>query len=316
MSRKSIEACAYLLASVLAASTAYAEASPANVASAKSLLAEGRDLRAKGDHTKARDRFKAAWALVPTPIIGLDLANEHVACGELIEAREIALEVTRLPENAKESADGKAARAEASKLASDRKTRIPSIVVKVAGVGAGKVVHATIDGEVLPSGALGAPRKVNPGTRLVVVKIDAVERRAKVTVAEGSTEEVLLDFAGPLASGEGSKDGSARPMWPWLSIGVGAVGLIGGVYFATEWVREDGIVNAPCLRTDEACRGAVSKAETGRTSSIALTIVLGGLGLAASSVGIWGLLRTSPPATGRIQPLVGLGTAGVLVRFD
>ena len=65
---------------------AHADPTPAAIASAKSLVADGRKLRDAGDTKGARDKFRAAYALVPTPIIGLDLGKADVALGELVAA--------------------------------------------------------------------------------------------------------------------------------------------------------------------------------------------------------------------------------------
>ncbi|MBK7402872.1 MAG: hypothetical protein IPJ34_43270 [Myxococcales bacterium] len=164
MIRRSSEVLVLCVACLATPSFVYADPSPGNVATAKSLVVEGRDLRAKGEHAKARDRFKAAWALVPTPIIGLDLARELVACGQLVEGRETALAAAKLPEGAKESAEGKTARAEATKLAAELRDRIPSLVVRVENAESLKGLRVTLDGEELPVAALNVSRKVDPAS--------------------------------------------------------------------------------------------------------------------------------------------------------
>ena len=314
---------AFVVASTLMPGAVFADASPANVASAKALLAEGRELRAKGEHAKARDRFKAAWALVPTTIIGVDLAREHVACGELIEGREIALEVTKLPENAKESVEGKAARAEAAKLAADLKSRIPAIVVKLQGVPIGKTAHVTIDGEVLPTAALGAPRKVNPGPRMVVARVDDVERSAKVTVAEGAIEEVVVSFEGSASIGKPvdtfahkTEDSPPRSVWPLVSLGVGAAGVITGTVFAVLAVTDRRDINElcpdKCPPVNEGKKNELLSSEKGHWW---LAGIVGGVGLAALGIGAWGLLRPARANGARIQLFVGTGVLNVRVVF-
>lgn len=233
-------AIATLLVVAMTATTATTRGEPsaANIASAKSLVAEGRVLRTKGEHKTARDRFKAAYALVPTPIIGLDLAKEHVALGELIEAREVALDVTNLPASAKESADGAAARKDADTLAAELKGRIPSITVRVEGASSGATL--SIDGESVPAAAIGAPRKINPGSHVVEVSVGAKKQTRKIEVAAGESREVAFAFAKdeaadasstePPKSAAPAPDGPTNNTWSYVAFGVGGVGLlVGGI---------------------------------------------------------------------------------------
>lgn len=222
----------------LAIPLARAEPSAADVTTAKSLVVEGRGLRAKGQHAAARDRFKGAWALVPTPIIGMDLAREHVALAELVEGREIAIAITKLPTIPKESDESRSARADAAKLANELAARIPSVVITVAPMPAGATVQ--LDGGPVPAATLGVPRKLNPGKHEIVVRVGAKETARTVTLGEGQERAVTIDGKELIGTGGDPSPTSTapktatsleagRPTWAWIALGAGGVGAVLGV---------------------------------------------------------------------------------------
>lgn len=313
MIRRSTDA--FVLALLLAVSVTQAEPSPSDVATAKSLLVEGRKLRAQSKHELARDKFKAAWALVPTPIIGLDLARAYAACGQYVEARELALEVTRLPEGPKESAEGKAARADAATLAAEVKAKIGSLTVTLEGPSAGKGARVTIDGEVVPAEAVGVPRKVNPGKHVVVVTVGGIAQTKNVEVAEGGSESVSVtvgttSHANPETPGSAPVDGPVRPAWPWVAVGVGAVGVVAsGVFTALALKKNAELVDFSENHVNTPQNDAELKdLKSTRNSWWMGAALVGSVGLAAGALGAWGLTR-EPTKSAGAHLLVGLGTA-------
>lgn len=60
-----------------------AEPTKEDVANAKALAKEGRELREKGKYKEALVKFEAAWAYVQTPLTGRDLAHELERDGKL-----------------------------------------------------------------------------------------------------------------------------------------------------------------------------------------------------------------------------------------
>lgn len=315
---------ALVLAVCLTVSTTHAEPSPSDVATAKSLLVEGRQLRAQNKHDLARDKFKAAWVLVPTPIIGLDLARAYVACGQYVEAREVALEVTRLPEGPKESAEGKAARVEATKLAAEAKGKIASLVVKIEGL-SGRPAQATIDGEPVPVDTLGLGRKLNPGMHAVVVTVGGIAHTKHVQLADGASASVTVIVGAP-APGVTAKesappstltDAASRPTWPWVAVGLGATGVLVGGVFAALALGKESAIRAECP-TDcagiESKKTAVDDLRSSRTTFQIAAVALGGVGLAAGALGVWGLTR-EPAKVGGVQLLVGAQAATVRITF-
>ncbi len=173
---------------------AFAEPSSSTIATVKSLVVEGRKLRDAGNHAAARTKFAEAWALLPTPIIGLDLGREEIAVRQLLEARARLLEVVALPTNPKESDESKAARSEAARLAAELQERIPTLSIAVEGAPKGAKVRVTVDGEEVPAAALSVPRKLNPGDHFVVGRLGADEREVPITLSERDAKVATIRF--------------------------------------------------------------------------------------------------------------------------
>lgn len=336
------------LGSTLAPATAWTEPSASAVASAKSAVVEGRARREKGDHAGAREMFKAAWAIVQTPIIGLDLANEHVALGALIEGREVAVEVTKLPPNPKESDEGKKARADAASLASALSSRIPAVRVVITG-GSG-IPTVKIDKDEVPAAALANPWMVNPGEHVVLVTTASGAQTQKVTLAEGQTLDVAFDFsekAKPVPVPEKPAEPQEPPRSPpqqqapkppvqlapvaasdapasdrgrsntlsWVSFGLGGAALIVGGVTAFIASSKASSVKERCLGTQcppETHADYDSAVSTGKTATVLL-----GVGVVGVAVGFltWssGPKAASPQASAGVH--LGLGRIEVRGAF-
>ncbi len=62
--------------------------STADIAQARTLYNQGKELRERGDTAKALEKLKAAHALAGTPLTGLELGRTYMMLGQLLEARE------------------------------------------------------------------------------------------------------------------------------------------------------------------------------------------------------------------------------------
>lgn len=297
-SSRLVALCAIALALAAASPRVLAGPSTADIATAKSLVVEGRELREKGDHRGARDRFKAAWSLVASPIVGLDLAREHLALGELIEAREIAVEVTKLTVSTKESNEGKAARVEAAKLASELADRIPSLVITVDGLTEDSSV--LLDGASIPVATLGTPRKVNPGTHRITVRRGDRNQVKKIVIAEGERKVVRLE--GPAETSTSAKApedtpteaSTTNPLVYW-GLGTTLVGLgVATVAYYKHSALKD-YINGPACRDPQACGDQQQEQAVwrGTFNWIGIPVTLAGVGIT-----IYGFAKpgTSSPA--------------------
>jgi hypothetical protein len=187
-----------VLAFVVAAS-AFARPAHAQTAedleTARALFREGKELRARGDLRGALEKLRAAHAAGHTPITGLELARTHELLRELVEAREIALDVARIRVAADETERSAAARFEAAMLAEDLRARIPDVTVHVTGVPDGVVPSVMIDGRMLAPALIGEPFKVDPGTHAVAVLTkEGATSQATVTLAERESKHVTVAY--------------------------------------------------------------------------------------------------------------------------
>jgi hypothetical protein len=177
--------------------------SPQDLETARTLYKEGKELRAHGDLPGALEKLQAAHALGNTPVTGIELARTYAMVGQLVEARETCLSIARMsvaPDETEKSAD---ARVAAAKLAEALRPRIPTLIVRVAGLAPGQGAHVSIDGEDVPDAAVGEPLKVDPGKHEVAVHTGegdaARDGGATVELEEGKTGEVTITLPPPLA---------------------------------------------------------------------------------------------------------------------
>jgi hypothetical protein len=146
-------------------------ASTADKAAAADYMREGKDLRTAGDHDGALKKFRAAYALVPSPVTGLAVAQEETALGLLLEARESLSAIARMPVSATETAFSAKAREDAATLQTELTARIPVIEIKVTNVPTGQVATIAVDGKPVAKEAADAGWRVNPGAHTVVARV-------------------------------------------------------------------------------------------------------------------------------------------------
>jgi hypothetical protein len=204
------------------------EPTPADIESARALYVEGLELRDKGDLARSLQQFRAAQALAPTPITSLELARAHALLGQLLEAREIALSIERLPVRPEESLKAANARVEARAFADSLKKRIPSLRVKIVNPSGDSPPRVTVDGVVVPSEALDAARRLNPGKHVVVAEKGTTRATSEVVLAEGETRDLDLKLEptgapSPLTS-TAPRGGENGP-GPWFYAGLATTGL-------------------------------------------------------------------------------------------
>ena len=80
---------ATLVAPVVTPSARADEPSAADAETALALYKTGKQMRDSGDAKGALEKLRAAYALVETPIIALELGRTYAALGKLVEAREV-----------------------------------------------------------------------------------------------------------------------------------------------------------------------------------------------------------------------------------
>lgn len=308
------------LAAVLSVTRlASAAPSPAERETARRFMDEGK-ARLKADEIgRAIEAFQKAHDIMHVPTTGMALARAHLAAGHLVEARDLALEVGRMPRGPGDPAVFDAARKQARELEAQLEPRMPTVRIKIKG---GPASRVAVDDVEIPASAIGAPIAVNPGKRVLSAR-NAAGGEAKETleVAERDAKEIELvlvvpasaKVAGPRASspeGAGTasralrvesfgnddvdRAGERTPLADVLvygGLGLGVVGLgVGAVTGAMTLSRASDIEpqceNGICA---PSAKGDLDSASTFATVST-IAFVAGGVGVVASAVG-WFLPR-------------------------
>jgi hypothetical protein len=169
--------------------------SGADIAEARELFNDGMRRREQGDLPGAIEKLRAAHALGNTPITGIELGRTYLQAGDLVDAREAFLSVARIPPNPAETAHSKAARDESATLADQVRARIPSVMIRVTGVPT-DTVAVSLDGALVPTEALVAPRLVNPGSHEISARsTSGGNAQTTIEVKEGESRDVELKIA-------------------------------------------------------------------------------------------------------------------------
>lgn len=345
---------ALLAAAVLATSVQAraAEPTPEDRERARVLLFDGRDKLKAGDTAAAVRSFQAAHAIMGVPTTGLDLAKGLVELGKLIEARTIALEVTRMPAQPSEPRAFVNARAAAAALADELNARIPALVLTVKDP-PGAVAQVLVDGTPVPAEAFGLPWKVNPGDHVVAAAAAGFKaERRTVTVKDRESLPVELSLSpeaaapppprpappaqpGARADGATSPGGDAAadggreiPAYAWIAGGAGVIALGVGVAFAIDYANVRSTVDGDCPadlcawdRYDDASANAL---EARWNRSLGLAVGLGAAGLLGIGAAVYGIAlapAAAPSDAGRgrarrdvaVAPWIGGEVTGAAV---
>ncbi len=352
--RRSAIASGLVCALALAHLPAGAAVSEADADGAKKLYGEGVRLEAS-DLPTARDRFKGAFKLRPSPIIGVKLGDVHERLGELLEARQVyrRCETVKADEFLDvgvkdESQNAKDARQEAHRRAEALERRIPSITIRLDGAAKGAQPKVTVDDADIPLEALAVPRSVNPGKHVVIVRIDGqAPKKSAFELAEGQTRVVTVDLTpdpaevAPAATtkpggatttgaasappGHRSDEGvpssasSGPSTLTYVGFGVAGAGLIVGGVTGLLAMGKASTVKDNCQ--NQICPPAFhDDLDAGKRYSTISTIGFG-VALVGVGVGVWGLLTSpsgeasKPAATASVQPWIGLGSVGLTGAF-
>lgn len=291
------------------APAAHADPSPADVESAKAQYVEGIGLRDQGDQAGALVRFRAAFALVPTPITALEVGRSLLALGKVLDGRDILIKASHMPKVAGESARADEAREEAAKLADAAKRRLATLTV--APLADDKSI-LLIDGATIPHDAAVAPRVVDPGHHVVDVHGSASEGHLELDLAEGEqrTVEVPVRAVAPPPPGPFK----LHPL-VFVGFGVGAVGLLGGAATGIGALVTTGKLADDC--PNRVCPASSSSTiDTSKTLGTISTIafIAGGAGVVLGVVGLL-LSKHEPPNAAFVRPTIGFLTLGLEGEF-
>jgi hypothetical protein len=320
-----------LLCLVLTPAVAWAEPSAAERETARRLLDEGNDRTKKGDLKAALESFSKAHGIMHVPSTGIALARTHLALGQLVEARDVALEVMRTPRERGEPPIFEQARAEARDIEAKVKPRIPTLRIKVTGAPPKSV---TLDGAPFSKSLLDAPVAANPGHHVVVAtNKDGVEAKGEIDLAEKDEKsiEVAVPEPGqgggatqppppppppkdPEPSSGGGGGGGAKALM-YGGFGLAAAGAVVGTITGVMTLSTASKVKDQCANNlcDPAARSDLDSSRSTATVST-VAFIVGGAGLALGFVGIL-LLPPSKPQGAFVRPAVGPATISFEGRF-
>ncbi len=290
--------------------------------------------------------FAAADALMHVPTTGIELAKAQVAVGQLVEARDTALRVTRIPEKPNEPAPFKPARDAAAQLNEELGTRIPSLTINVKNVPDGMTATVDVDGASLPAELLGQPRKLNPGHHVITAKAGTADGKQEVDLAEKDSKEVSIELPAQTAviSQTKPEDNATPPESTPEPSGGNKLLIIGGFSLAGAGVIAGSITGllaiskANSVKGSSACQNSggtevCNPSEDGDSSSgktmatvSTISFIVAGVGAALGITGFFVGGSSAPAAAptdapapdqsaARIVPWIGLGSAGVSGTF-
>ena len=288
-------AAAIVLGAALAApAPAFAQASSEELAAARQLFNEGKDLEKQKSYEGALEKFKKVAGVKMTPQVRFHIALCEENLGHLVEAiNGFALageEAKRAGSTAAEVAENAPKRAEALRA------RVPTLRFDVTG----KVLTSKIllDGAPVATSALGTAAPIDPGAHVVEVQ----DASGKVTfhkdlqLAEKAAERLDVTVndveiaAAPVSSAPPPPPPPAPSRAPAVIAGsVGVASLIAsGVFFGLRAGTiataskscDDPVQHTGCKRTTDAL-DAIARGQTDSTvSAITLGVGLAGLGAA------------------------------------
>jgi hypothetical protein len=308
---------AVLAAVALAAPALAADPAPADLAAARQLFGEGKDLEKQNAWADALDKFKKVAEVKMTPQVRFHMALCEENLGRLVSALNgfdlASEEARRAGSVAAEVAANAPARAEALRK------RVP--VLKISVEGHVDRSHILLDGSAVTPALLGTEIPVDPGAHLVEVQLDGkITDHKKVTLAERGSETVELTIdEGPAPVGDQPKTqdaaGSSGSRAP--AIVAGAVGVVALGTAGVFWVLRGNTISQvqeTCRAGNVACDPSLeSVANSGKTDGV-VAMVSAGVGLAGLATGgiLWFALAPSKPSAAPQRSVTVTPTVGGL----
>ncbi len=279
---------------LMAPTQSFAQATPEELAAARQLFNEGKELEKQKSYEGALDKFKKVAGVKMTPQVRFHIALCEENLGHLVEAINgfdlAADEAKRAGSTATEVAEN------APKRADGLRERVPTLQLTVAG----KVLTSkiTLDGAPVAATAIGVAAPIDPGDHVVEVQ----DAAAKVTfhkdlkLEERAREHLEIEVNDveiapvPTYTAEIPPPPPPRSRAPvYIAGGVGVVSLIAsGVFFGlragtlstASAACNDPVHHTGCKDTPEVRRAIASGQTDSTVSAITLGVGLAGLGAA------------------------------------
>jgi PEGA domain len=310
---------------------------PSELAAARSLFNEARELEKQGQWAEALTTLEAVASVRMTAQVRFHIALCHEHIGKLVAARN-GFETAR-----REAREEKAEQVllESTEHIEALEARIPSVRIKLSEQPPG--LSVLIDGDEIQTGLLAVPIPLDPGEHRVRVTAPGHEDVERiVSLEEGATQDLAIEMQplpapvaakpkpmtqAPIAPSpppkqESTRDGnvtSGDPTLGWVLVGTGGALLVGSAVSAI--VRSSAIsdIDDSCpshTGCDPSLKDTRDQAQTFGT----LAAVLGGLGVATVGAGGYLVWSSSPGQADEtnvaIRPTIhpeGLSMSGVVV---
>jgi hypothetical protein len=286
-----------------------------------------------GRYGDAIGLFSRAEALVHAPPHLLYIARAEARLGHLVNARETYMKITReqLPAGAP-NAFVEAHDAAVSEQASIE-PRLVSLTINVtahdaSGANATRAT-VTMDGAEVSPALVGVAHPADPGPHTFHAAAPGwASDDVKVTLVEGSKEDVTLDLKRALVAGgpptlpAAGAEGSAMRTAGWIALGVGVIGAGVGTFFVVKNHSKRSDADDLCGSgvCPAANRAQITSLDKSADSAATLAWVGYGVGLAGAGVGatllfLAGSHGSAESRTRAVRPWVGPGSAGLEGRF-
>jgi tetratricopeptide (TPR) repeat protein len=304
-----------------------------------------RDLDA-GRFADAGQKFRQAYEIAKVPTLAVWAARALARCGQLVAATELYRQAAHLvPNDLWLGNVQQQAQADAEKELGEIQPRIPRLRIRVEGAAATDV-EVTIDEVRITSAMLGVEIPKDAGRRHIVGKQGGETVEQTIDLGEGEHKQAVLRFKAAQAETPPAREtdkarvvreerrdelitskvvpaeaqpagsrGGAQRTWGWVSVGVGAAGLLTGAVTGIVVLSDSGLrgncPNGVC-NPAKVDSGSLSTYNSLRNVST-VGFIVGGVGAAVGvTLLLWTPKYESEP---RMALWLGPASAGVKGAF-
>ncbi|MFO0612792.1 MAG: hypothetical protein U0414_09405 [Polyangiaceae bacterium] len=263
-------------------------------ARARALLADGRRALDAGQSAEALRDFEEAHALLGSPFTAIWVARARESAGQLVEAREAALEVLRLPPED----DPKAIEAypvvseQAQEFVRQLDVRIPSAEIDAVGPPPGRA-SITLDGRAITA---GTTVRLNPGKHEAHAEAEGFRPSAEAfEVKEGEARQLrlvldpvpIVDPPRPPSPAVVNDPGPRADVLLGVGFGLAGIAILEGTVTGVLSLNRASELGVTCGHTHcpESLGSAWTTANDLATASTA-GFVVGAAGLVVGAIGI------------------------------
>ncbi len=302
-------------------------ASDAELAAARSLFEQARDLEKEGRWAEALEKLEAVGKVRMTPQVRFHIALCHMRLGRLVAARNGFTQARREARRH----DAQQVIRESNDHIESLEARIPSLRIQLEAPPAAWSV--SIDGDRIERGLLQVPIPLDPGDHRVTVVADGYEDfERSVTLDEGVTQTLTVSLrprrsepgreAQPVSTPAPTPSADhVQPSGPtlgWILVGTGGALLLGAAGSALAHSSAVDDIEQRCpSHTD--CDPALEDTHDRAQTYGALAAVLGGVGVATLGAGGFVVWTSSGDRADESQMAIrpvsssdGFGMAGVM----